>query len=85
GIHAGWNYFQGNIFGLPVSGIPEASSLFAFGPASGSTDLVTGGSFGVEASIVGTSVLLVAAIIAFLYYRRKEAARAAAQPAASAA
>ncbi len=57
GLHAGWNYFQGNIYGLPVSGNAEASSLFAFGPAAGSSDLVSGGDFGVEASLVGTADL----------------------------
>jgi membrane protease YdiL (CAAX protease family) len=35
---------QGNAFGLPVSGNPEANSLFAFGPAAGSNDGLSGGS-----------------------------------------
>ena len=77
GLHAGWNYFQGNIFGVPVSGNPEANSLFAFGPTPGSSDLMTGGDFGVEASIIGTGVLAVALVISFVYYRRQEAARLA--------
>ena len=78
GIHAGWNYFQGNIFGVPVSGHAEASSLFAFGPAEGSSDLLSGGDFGIEASLAGTVVLVVALVIAFAAYRRAEAARQAA-------
>jgi uncharacterized protein len=79
GLHAGWNFFQGNIYGLPVSGNGEANSLLDFGPKAGSSDLITGGDFGVEASIVGTAILLVATVIAFVYYRRKDAERAAAQ------
>lgn len=75
GLHAGWNYFQGNIFGLPVSGIAEASALFDFGPKAGSNELVTGGNFGVEASAMGTVILVVATLVAFRYYRRQEAAR----------
>ena len=80
GIHAGWNYFQGNIFGLPVSGHPEATSLWDFGPVKGANDLVTGGNFGVEASLVGTGVLAVALVLAIIYYRRQQTRRAAAAP-----
>lgn len=72
GIHAGWNYFQGNVFGLPVSGETEATSLFAIGPAKGSSDIWTGGDFGLEASLVGTLVLGVALLVAFLRYRRAD-------------
>jgi hypothetical protein len=75
GLHAGWNYVQGNVYGLPVSGTPEANSLLAFGPTEGSDDLLTGGDFGVEASLSGTAVLLVALVVAVVYYRRQEAAR----------
>lgn len=77
GIHAGWNYFQGNIFGLPVSGNPKANSLLAFGPAEGSSELLSGGEFGIEASLAGSVVLVIALVIAFAAYRRGEAARQA--------
>ncbi len=77
GIHAGWNFFQGNIFGLPVSGHGYATTLFTFGPAPGSNDLLTGGDFGVEKSLVGTAILLAATVVAYLGYRRTEAERAA--------
>lgn len=70
GIHAGWNYCQGNIYGLPVSGNPEGTTLWSFGPAPGSNVLLTGGSFGVEASLVGSAVLLIALGVAVAYYRR---------------
>lgn len=80
GIHAGWNYFQGNIFGLPVSGHPEGTALLDFGPVKGANDLVTGGDFGVEASLVGTGVLTVALVLAIIYYRRQQARRAGAAP-----
>jgi uncharacterized protein len=77
GIHAGWNFFQGNIYGIPVSGNAEANSLFSFGPAAGSNELLTGGKFGVEASLTGTIILGVAVVISFVYYRRREVARIA--------
>ena len=70
GIHAGWNYFQGNVFGLPVSGNVYATSLWSFGPAEGSNEVLTGGNFGVEASMIGTVILVVALAIAYRSYRR---------------
>lgn len=77
GIHAGWNYAQGNLFGLPVSGNVLASSLFGFGPSSASNDAVSGGDYGLEASLLGTVVLAVALVVAFTAYRRAEARRVA--------
>jgi hypothetical protein len=87
GIHAGWDFFQGNIFGVPVSGNPEANSLLSCGPADGSSEVLTGGDFGVEASLVGTVVLVIALAVAWANYRRCEAARqtASTAPAAAAA
>lgn len=70
GIHAGWNYFQGNIFGLPVSGHSESTSLFTIGPARHSTAALSGGTFGLEASLLGTVVLAAATVVAFVLFRR---------------
>lgn len=58
GFHAGWNFFQGNVFGVPVSGSPEPTSFFTFGPTQGSRELISGGDFGIEASLVGTALLI---------------------------
>lgn len=69
GIHAGWNFFQGNVFGLPVSGNAEGTSFWNFGPAQGSNVAITGGNFGVEASLMGTAVLTLALLISVLNYR----------------
>jgi membrane protease YdiL (CAAX protease family) len=75
GIHAGWNFFQGNVFGLPVSGNTEGTSLWNFGPAQGSNVAITGGNFGVEASLMGTAVLTVALMVAVWHYRTRAAQR----------
>jgi membrane protease YdiL (CAAX protease family) len=58
GLHFGWNFFQGAIFGLPVSGIREFTT-FTVGTAHGSPAL-TGGAYGPEASATCTIVLVVA-------------------------
>lgn len=50
GLHLGWNWMQGSVMGLPVSG-HETAGLFA----SALTDApqwLTGGAFGLEASIL---------------------------------
>jgi membrane protease YdiL (CAAX protease family) len=59
GLHAGWNYAEGTVFGTAVSG-NAVKSTFLHGALSGNA-LVTGGAFGVEASIVAVAVCLVAA------------------------
>ena len=64
GIHWAWNYTQGNIFGFAVSGNFAGSSwlkVVTTGP-----DLLTGGAFGPEASII--SVVLGVAIAAWLVW-----------------
>jgi membrane protease YdiL (CAAX protease family) len=52
GVHAAWNYTQGWVFGAPVSGL----DTFAGGPLSstprpGVSELLSGGAFGLEASL----------------------------------
>ena len=60
GIHWAWNYTQGNIFGFAVSG-NDAGSMW-FKVTTQGPDLLTGGPFGAEASII--CVVLGAAIAA---------------------
>jgi hypothetical protein len=61
GLHAGWNYAEGTLFGTAVSGT-TVKTTFLHGSLSGNA-LVTGGPFGVEASIVAVGVCLVAASV----------------------
>ena len=75
GIHAGWNMTQGNVFGVPVSGMPVPVSLLPLSPAPGAHEWLTGGSFGIEGSAATTLVLAAAAALAYRYYRRTETAR----------
>jgi membrane protease YdiL (CAAX protease family) len=49
GLHAAWNFTQGEIFDVPVSGIDEHGLVQA--QLSGPT-LLSGGNFGLEASII---------------------------------
>jgi CAAX protease family protein len=58
GLHFGWNLFQGVVFGLPVSGLREFSTLVS-AHAYGSL-LLTGGSYGPEGSATCAAVLVLA-------------------------
>ena len=62
GIHWAWNYTQGNILGFAVSGGDAGGSLFT--PEISGPDLLTGGAFGAEASLI--AVVVGAAISALL-------------------
>jgi membrane protease YdiL (CAAX protease family) len=56
GIHFGWNFFLGVVYGLPVSGIRDFSVVVRT-TARGSK-LLTGGAYGIEASLSGAIVIL---------------------------
>jgi hypothetical protein len=70
GLHISWNFFQGTVFGLPVSGAKEGASLIAIqqsGPVG-----ITGGNFGPEAGLAGSMAALlgIALIVAWSRLRR---------------
>lgn len=70
GYHALWNFIQGNIFGLSVSGMPAQNSLLTV-EVRGHSELLTGGVFGLEGSLCATLVLLAElGVLIFLLYRR---------------
>ena len=59
GIHAGWNYFQSAIFGMPNSGTPYKGLII---PDVHGNEWLTGGSFGIEASYISILLCLLAGI-----------------------
>jgi len=70
GLHAGWNFFLGPVFGFPVSGLKEDSFLHL--NISGSKFL-TGGEFGPEGGFLVIPVIIIGIIILmFLTRRRKD-------------
>ena len=71
--HGTWNYVQGNLLGLQVSGTGADASIFSFTMGSG-PDWLTGGEFGAEGSIITTLVLLVSVVIVYLLGERNERA-----------
>ena len=59
GLHAAWNFTQGGIFGVPVSGLPDNGLIDSTlrGP-----EILSGGPFGLEASIIALVVATIAGI-----------------------
>jgi membrane protease YdiL (CAAX protease family) len=71
-IHSLWNFAQGNIYGIPVSGMEKMESVFAFTPLPGG-ELISGGAFGIEGGLAATVVLLIALVIALFLKSRDPA------------
>jgi len=68
GIHAGWNFAEGGLLGVRVSGT-EVHGLFLSTPTG--PEWLSGGEFGIEASPVATIVCLLVAIF-FLRKARRD-------------
>lgn len=66
GIHWAWNFTQGNIFGFAVSGSDAGDALIQ-ASVSG-PDILTGGAFGAEASVIS---LLVGLALSLWFILRK--------------
>jgi hypothetical protein len=71
GLHAGWNLAEGGIYSTSVSGAKVVHGVFITtmkGP-----DIITGGGFGPEASVVAVGVCTVLTVIfAIITFRRGE-------------
>lgn len=68
-LHSAWNFTQGNLAGMAVSGIDAGASAAVFTPAG--CDAVSGGAFGAEGGLAVTAVLTAAAVAEILLLKRK--------------
>jgi membrane protease YdiL (CAAX protease family) len=72
GVHAGWNFAQGWLFGAAVSGTNEfAGGPLSLVPVAGRPDWLSGGAFGPEASFAGLLVGTLAGLAALRLAWRK--------------
>jgi hypothetical protein len=67
-LHITWNFFQGNVFGFPVSGNQYQSATF-FAIEQGGPALWTGGAFGPEAGLLGLLAILLGCAIIIWWVR----------------
>jgi membrane protease YdiL (CAAX protease family) len=68
GLHLGWNFFEGNVFGFPVSGqyFYQLIRQTVSGP-----DIITGGAFGPEGGLILLPALLLGTVGIFWYTRNR--------------
>lgn len=71
GIHFGWNYLQGPLLGLPVTGVDlwDHDTILIQG-----TELLTGGSKGIEGGVLTSIVFVLVAALLWQIWRRRIAA-----------
>lgn len=65
-LHTAWNFFQGPVLGFPVSGVEFESIL---NPETKGMSLLTGGAFGLEASLITGVILIVVVLLLYIIYR----------------
>lgn len=68
-LHFSWNFFQGPIFGYRVSGMSMGKSFIK--QIAQGYDMVSGGDFGFEGSIVCTILQVIVIVGLIWYYQRK--------------
>ncbi len=69
GLHIGWNFFQGPVFGFAVSGSPTPSIVVHTieGP-----ELLTGGDFGPEGGLIVFPLIALGSALIWLYTRGRK-------------
>ena len=68
GLHIAWNFFEGNVFGFPVSGWTTLGATFLSIEQSG-PPLFTGGAFGPEAGLLTIAASGVGSLMIMLWVR----------------
>lgn len=70
GIHSMWNFTQGNIYGISVSGTGSGECLIKSDMKEGMS-LINGGEFGIEGGLLTTLILTAGIVLVFIYNKKK--------------
>lgn len=71
-FHFGWNFFQG-LFGFEISGMGVDSwKMIAHENTGNVSDIVSGGAFGIEGSVISLCCTILGTYLIFKYYNDKE-------------
>jgi membrane protease YdiL (CAAX protease family) len=68
GLHIGWNFFEGAVFGFPVSGF---DSFVLIHQTVQGPELFTGGAFGPEAGLINLPIIALGVALVYWYTRDK--------------
>ena len=71
-IHFAWNFIQGVILGIPVSGIPIGASIWKLGAIQENGNIWVDKVFGIEGSLASVMVIAIACIVLFSIIMRKK-------------
>ncbi|SHH94806.1 CPBP family intramembrane glutamic endopeptidase [Clostridium grantii] len=69
GYHITWNYFQGTIYGMNVSGL-DIHGIYSTKVLS--PNIMNGGAFGPEGGLIATAVIILGIIYMVKFYEEKE-------------
>ncbi len=69
GLHISWNFFEGTVFGFPVSGMDMYSLIH---PSITGPEAWTGGAFGPEAGLILLPALVFGALLTYGYTRLRK-------------
>ena len=67
GLHMTWNFFQGNVYGFPVSGSDAGPTFIAIQQAG--PQWATGGAFGPEAGVIGLVAIALGCLLTLAWLR----------------
>lgn len=67
GIHFAWNWVQGSLLGLPVSGLKQMTTSPLLHSIDQGPTWLTGGSYGIEGGITCTIALIISALIIWFF------------------